>query len=179
MATSGTAAFNLDLTELSELWMPVPQYVGGYEVSTLGRVRSVARIVDGRWGPTALQGKLLRPVRAGGKYYKVTLQADGVAIQMQVHTLVLSAFLGTAPEGFHCDHIDFDITNNQLTNLRWIHPLDNLRRRRNMKLTHALVRSIRDKHSAGNSVVELAAEFSISARHIAQVVTRSRWKDTA
>lgn len=167
----------LDATEMSELWVPAYGYEGLYEVSSFGRVRSVARIVSGRWGDTPRQGVLLKPARAGGKYLKVTLYADGVGAQIQVHALVLRSFVGVAPEGFCVDHIDFDITNNALQNLRWLNNVDNVRRRRNAKLTKQTVGEVIARAAAGASKPELAAAFGISERHVHQVVSGTRWKD--
>jgi hypothetical protein len=166
-----------DVTELSELWVPAYGYEGLYEVSSFGRVRSVARIVAGRWGDTARQGRLLQPARANGRYLKVTLYLSGVGYQIQVHTLVLQSFIGAAPEGFNADHIDFDITNNALHNLRWVHAIDNIRRRRNAKLTRGTATALLDRAASGTTRAELAAAFGISERHVQQVVAGTRWKD--
>lgn len=168
---------NCGVTELSELWMPVAGYEGLYEVSNFGKVRAVARIVNGRWGQNVLQGRLLKPSRASGRYFKVTLYSEGVGSQLQVHSLVLKAFLGDPPQDFQGDHIDFDITNNSLSNLRWIHRVDNVRRRRSSKLTQESVDKIRLKHQHGASTQDLSEEFGVSTSHVAHVNSFDRWKE--
>jgi hypothetical protein len=177
MATSGTLNLEPGISELSEFWRPVSGYEGYYEVSNFGRVRSVARTIDGRWGKTVRQGCLLMLHRANSRYVKVTLCKDGVMSQMQVHRLVLDNFVGAAPEGFECDHIDYDVTNNALTNLRWLSKIDNNNRRRHVKLNLALAKDIVNRHMLGGKISELAKEFNISDRHVYQVVSGRRWKE--
>lgn len=164
-----------DLTASSELWLPVVGYEGSYEVSSFGSVRSVARTVVGRWGTQKRVGVLLIPHPANKRYLKVTLQNKGVGVQLQVHCLVLEAFIGPRPEGFQADHVDFDIANNFLNNLRWISQQDNMRRRRSMKLTQAMVDDIRSKRSAGVSRAEVAAMYGVGEAHINQVTSGRRW----
>ena len=164
-----------DLTDTSELWLPVVGYEGSYEVSSFGRVRSLARTVAGRWGSQRRMGVLFALHPANKRYLKVTLQCDGVGIQYQVHSLVLEAFIGPCPEGFQADHVDFNIANNVLTNLRWISQQDNLRRRRSMKLTHDMVDGIRSKRAAGVPRKEVAETYGVGEAHINQVTSGRRW----
>ena len=162
--------------DTSELWVPVRGYEGLYEVSNYGRVRSVSRVIEGRWGPTKRIGCLLTLTTANGRYMKAALCKDGELKQHQVHRLVLLAFIGDPPEGFVCDHIDNDIRNNNLTNLRWLSSIDNLRRRRSMKLTMEAVNTIRSKINTGASVENLVKEHKVSYRHIKDVIENKMWK---
>jgi hypothetical protein len=113
---------------------------------------------------------------ANGRYLKVSLCKDGVIKQHQVHRLVLLAFVGEPPSGFECDHIDSDIRNNSLNNLRWLSRADNLRRRLSVKITDEIVASIRVKSAGGVETAKLAVDFGISKRHVRQVVTAKCWK---
>lgn len=101
----------------SERWLPVSGYEGSYEVSDLGRVRSLDRITDrGRkW-----RGRVMSPapMRSNG-YLIVSLWRDGSQRTTLVHRLVLSAFVGPAPDGAEGLHGDGDPENNKLTNLSW------------------------------------------------------------
>jgi hypothetical protein len=115
--------------------------------------------------------------RANSRYVKVTLYKDGVMSQIQVHRLVLDNFVGPAPDGFECDHVDYDITNNALTNLRWLSRTDNHNRRRHIKLNLALAKDIVKRYMLGEKPSELAKEFSISNRHVYQVANGRRWKE--
>lgn len=109
---------------MTETWRPIPGYEGWYEVSDQGRVRGVERRVwhgRNRWGKGFWRLKpahLLKPALTR-RYYRVSLQREGVSRQFAVHRLVLSAFVGHCPPGMEGCHADDDRTNNRLDNLRW------------------------------------------------------------
>lgn len=88
-----------------------------YEVSTLGRVRSVDFTytdVTGRSGTR--RGKELRPFPTKDGRPRVSL---GRGNERYVYRLVLEAFVGPCPPGSECCHNDGDQTNSRLSNLRW------------------------------------------------------------
>ena len=161
----------------SELWLPVVGYEDHYEVSNFGRVRSVPRVVEGRWGPTKRLGCMLAIKPANGRYLKVSLCKDGVLTQHQVHRLVLLAFVGEPPKGFVCDHIDCDIRNNSLTNLRWLSSADNARRRASTKLSKELVINIKNASKQGRLPKEIAEAFEVPVQQVYQIANGRRWKD--
>lgn len=103
-----------------ETWRPIPGWEGFYEVSDIGRVRSVARIVPySSRGTRKVTPCLLRPFKAhAGRYYQVSLNRAGGKQTRYVHQLVLEAFVGPS-EGLDGCHSDGDSTNNRLSNLRW------------------------------------------------------------
>lgn len=104
---------------MGEVWKPVVGYEGFYEVSDLGRVRSVDHFDTlGRFRPGRIRGT---PVdRAGAGYRYVSLSRHGKVTKLNVHVLVLEAFVGPRPSAGHegC-HDDGDRTNAALSNLRW------------------------------------------------------------
>jgi hypothetical protein len=100
-----------------EQWRPVVGYEGSYEVSDFGNVRSLNRITDrGRqW-----RGRLMSPAPMGPSgYLIVTLWRDGSQRTHLVHRLVLSAFVGPAPEGAEGLHGIGGPADNRLSNLAW------------------------------------------------------------
>jgi hypothetical protein len=102
---------------LTEQWKPIPGFEGVYEVSDLGNVRSLARTnAQGK----RYKGKLLRVATVPRtKVRQVVLFKDGVRHSSTVHKLVLTTFVGPAPEGQEVVHLDGDSSNNALTNLKW------------------------------------------------------------
>jgi hypothetical protein len=102
---------------LTEQWKPIPGFEGVYEVSDLGNVRSLARTnAQGK----RYKGKLLTPAtvpRTGIR--QVVLFKDGARHSSTIHKLVLTAFVGPAPEGQEVVHIDGNASNNALTNIKW------------------------------------------------------------
>jgi hypothetical protein len=94
-----------------EIWKSVPNYIG-YEVSSLGRVRSLDRISVSGY---RLKGKVLKQSVSGTGYIVVGLNAN----TKYVHQLVAMAFLGHEPCGYKVEvnHIDENKCNNRLDNL--------------------------------------------------------------
>lgn len=115
-----------------EVWKSVVGYEGYYEVSDLGRVRSLDRTTlrDNRHGkqPTKIKGRIMKQgVRAGYPY--VNLCVNNFRKKRPVHRLVAEAFLGTGEE---VNHKDGNKLNNHINNLEWctraenhIHALEN------------------------------------------------------
>ena len=110
---------------MTENWKPVVGFEGKYEVSDLGRVRGLDRIifrVDGRKGANGnivechLKGRILKPGLGSHGYPSVVLTGRKTKL---VPVLVLTAFRGPAPEGEECCHEDGTRTNSLLLNLRW------------------------------------------------------------
>lgn len=89
-----------------ERWLPVVGFEGLYEVSDLGRVRSLTRIVETSTGPRVYQGRILAQVASRGThdYPQVSLSKDGVTMPRKVYKLVAEAFLGPCPAGQEVRH---------------------------------------------------------------------------
>ncbi|NEW29471.1 NUMOD4 domain-containing protein [Nocardia cyriacigeorgica] len=96
---------------MTQRWMPIPGYVGHYEVSDQGCIRSIKR------EPHKIM-KARESSRSG--YMRINLNKDGVKRTHDVHTLVASAFLGPKPEGCRgVIHLSGDYSDNRLVNLKY------------------------------------------------------------
>lgn len=98
---------------MEELWMDIEGYDGDYQISNLGRVKSLKRARE----------KFLTPTFAGSnnnEYLEVKLCKDGKTKHHLIHRLVACAFVDGYEEGYVVNHIDEDKTNNICTNLEWI-----------------------------------------------------------
>lgn len=104
----------------NEEWRPVKDYEGRYEVSNLGRVRSLdhkaERIINGVHNDIDVKGRLLTPriIRKG--YLRVCLSKHDYL----VHRLVANAFVPNPDNLPQVNHIDEDKTNNRADNLEWV-----------------------------------------------------------
>ena len=107
-----------------EVWKPIKNYEGLYEVSDIGRVRSLTRV--DRIGRVR-KGQLLKPHSDGRGYLFVGLNKDGKCKQFHIHRLVAMAFLGEAQEGYTVNHIDENKRNNNADNLECLTRLENYR----------------------------------------------------
>lgn len=98
-----------------EEWRVSPSHQG-YEVSSLGRVRSWKR----QGGRTQRAAPKLRALKTFRGYAAVTLCAPGgVRVTRYVHALVLEAFVGPRPPGHEACHLDGNRTHNAIANLAW------------------------------------------------------------
>ena len=114
----------------SEEWRDIPGYEGYYQVSDLGRVRSVDRVLRKmRPGGGEMvyphRGRVLRSGACGGGYLKVTLSVEGVQRNAMIHTLVAITFIGPRPDGHVILHANGDRLDNRLANLSWGTPAQN------------------------------------------------------
>lgn len=107
-----------------ERWLPIPGFVGRYEISDLGRVKSLARTETfNRKLNNGVRGDVSRSkcekilVASLGSNGYLTVRLLGKTYT--VHTLVLRTFVGPKPIGHAACHGDATRTNNRLINLRW------------------------------------------------------------
>jgi galactitol-specific phosphotransferase system IIB component len=105
---------------MKEYWREVPGYDGTYQVSSLGRVKSIGRTVicsDKR--KIVLNGKMLKYRDNGHGYKTVTLCANGKATSLYVHRLVEEAFIPNPHHYQEVNHKDENKGNNRADNLAW------------------------------------------------------------
>lgn len=103
----------------AERWAPVDDALG-YEVSNLGRVRSLDRTITNSLGVAVrLQGRILKPGSDLEGRLHVGIRQRGRQGVRKVHVLVAVAFLGPRPPGMEVCHDDGDLVNNAVSNLRW------------------------------------------------------------
>jgi len=103
------------------VWKSIPGWVGAYEVSDDGQVRSLDRIAAGH----RVKGRILKPGHNKKGYRVVTFTRPGVRKSYPVHRLVAEAFIGELPQGWHTMHINGDNTDNRAVNLRYGTPSEN------------------------------------------------------
>lgn len=107
---------------MKEIWKPIKNYEGLYEVSNLGRVRSLDRITKytnrhGNESSQFRQGEIKNQCDNGNGYKIVNLYKNNKGKTFYVHRLVVEAFRGEIPEKMAVNHIDFNTENNNLDNL--------------------------------------------------------------
>lgn len=101
-------------------WRVVPGWDGFYEVSDLGDVRSVPRVVEHKDGRVRqLKGHTLKQNEDGKGYLFVNFCRDGVCKPMPVARAVALAFIGPRPDGLDICHSNGDKWDNRPINLRY------------------------------------------------------------
>lgn len=174
---------------MQEIWKPIAGYEGLYEVSSLGRIRSLDRVSvhsDGK--STRRTGRLLSPsLRAG--YPFVCLAKGGKSEQIHIHRLVAAAFCHK-PDG--CDvvnHRDGVKTNNVHANLEWTTPQGNSRHAYESglsvaprgskagaaKLTEQDVIDIRLALASGEYGTSLAKKYGVHVMTISAIRNGRNW----
>ena len=104
---------------MSETWLPVVGWEGFYEVSDMGNVRSVARVIQRSTAPQYVRERVLRAPAGTHGYPRVNLSRNGAPRQFLVHRLVLEAFVGLPPDGLEALHGNGVRSDCRLSNLRW------------------------------------------------------------
>lgn len=114
----------------TETWKDVVGYEGLYQVSSLGRVKSLPRYVEFyREG----KGPFFRPVKErilslgnNGRYYTATLCRNDEMNQQYVHRLMCMAFLPNPKKKPQVNHINGDSWDNRIENLEWCTESENI-----------------------------------------------------
>jgi len=103
----------------NEVWLPVKDYEGIYDVSDLGRVRRINT------------GRILKGGIDGHGYRAVTLSKNGITECIKVHRLVAMAFLNHKPCGYKIvvNHININKLDNRASNLELVTVRENTNRK--------------------------------------------------
>lgn len=103
---------------MTERWEPAHN-LPGYEVSTLGRVRTNPDDPDAP-GPVARRESrvLARYVTPDGMW-QVSGYRDGRGVSISIAPLVARTFIGPRPSGYYTHHEDGDKSNNAVVNLSY------------------------------------------------------------
>jgi len=100
-----------------EEWRDCIGFEGKYQVSSIGRVKSLPRTTKRNGRDFQVKGRIMSLANTPQGYKSVTLKVLGKMKTMRVHRLVGYAFLGKEKEMIN--HIDGNKSNNVLSNLEW------------------------------------------------------------
>lgn len=172
--------------DITEEWRQVLGYEGSYEVSSLGRVRSVDRILGqigshGKPIVRQLRGRVLKTHAQPGRYKKCILSRKS----HDVHIVVLTAFSGPkAAKHLQCRHLDGDNLNNRADNLKWGTILENradTRRHGRLRSGHTKlywpqVDEIRRRAAAGETAGSIAIDFPVKRDQVQCIMNGTSWR---
>lgn len=100
-----------------EIWKDIPGYEGVYQVSNMGRVKSMERYINApqSGGSRKIPTKVLKPTIGNHGYYVVNIGRKAKT----VHSLIAKTFCPN-PNGYQMvNHIDENKLNNNAANLEW------------------------------------------------------------
>ena len=176
----------------SEVWKDVAGYEGVYQVSNLGRVRSVDRTVqysDGRKG--IYKGKTLKPSKSKKRrnYLYVTLSYNQKTMYKSVHRLVAETFIENTGNKSEVNHIDGDKDNNKVSNLEWVTSKENSEHAVKNGLlpsgqdsykaifTNDQIRDMRKEYKGGLRLTDLAKKFRVDISTMHAILSYKSYKN--
>ena len=101
---------------MEEIWKDINGFEGLYQISNLGRVKSLERYSIQKH---LIEEKILNISHSQAGYVDVSLYKDGKRIHKKPHRLVAEAFIPNPNNLPEVDHIDTNKDNNRIDNLRW------------------------------------------------------------
>lgn len=142
---------------MEEVWKDIEGYEGLYQISNMGRVRSVDRTVVkgvGHENKTNVfyKGRVLKHGTDSWGYAFVILQNQGKKCVL-VHRLVANAFLDNKQNKMQINHIDGNKQNNAVCNLEYCTPSENMKHAAKLGLTKTRHIAMVDG-STGNDIMQ-------------------------
>ena len=176
----------------NEIWKPIKDFEGLYEVSNLGRVKSLSRLKHPNCGRYYLKEKILKIWKNPNGYYATCLSKNGNHTKT-IHRLVAETFIPNQNNYPCVNHKDEDKSNNCVDNLEWCTRSENmkhayghgLKSSKGMKngrniLSEEDIKYIRSNYiprdnNFGSKV--LASKFGVAHQTISAVIRRQNWKE--
>ena len=169
-------------TGLIEVWKDIKDFEGQYQVSSFGRVKSLARMRLSRGGSLSpLRERIMSQKVSKCGYKVIGLCKDGAKSHPSVHRLVAEAFCKNTENKSTVNHIDGIKSNNNVSNLEWsTHTeqmehavrLELLEKRGSPKYTKAFKNSVLNYklENPETSITKLAELFDLSERTAGRIV---------
>lgn len=177
-----------DGIERIEQWKDIDDFIGRYQVSDLGRVKSLSRLRSTGKGFHLLPTRILRQTPDRDKYLLVGLRKPGINQKGKVHRLVAIAFIPNPLNLSDVNHksITGTKTDNRVTELEWSTHGDNMdhahknklinnngEKSHSSKLSEKEVLEIR---SSNLTHIELSKIYGVGRVTITNIINRHRWK---
>ena len=172
-----------------ELWLAVKGFEGLYEVSDLGRVRSLDRTTKTRGdGKRISKGRVLKFKTDKYGYYCVCLRKNLKNHHKTVHRLIAEVFVENKENKPQVNHIDGNKLNNHYSNLEWCTTQENTEhakvnglicsgtRCHKAKLNWNIVNEIRRNYEGTKTYKDLGIEYGVSPQTIRSLILGKTWK---
>jgi hypothetical protein len=105
---------------MEEVWKDIAGYEGLYQVSNLGRVKSLERMIPYSKGMRKIPEKIMKQEKNTDGYLRLKLVNNSGKKNKKIHRLVAEAFIPNPEEKKCINHIDGDKSNNCVKNLEWV-----------------------------------------------------------
>ncbi len=113
---------------MEEIWKDIEDYEGLYQVSDLGRIKSLERdvVYSKNKKPAARCERILKQHLNNAGYLFVTLAKNGINKMLYVHRLTAFAFVPNPDNKPEVNHINSNKLDNRAINLEWNTPSENI-----------------------------------------------------
>lgn len=154
-----------------EEWKDIKGYEGKYQISNLGKVRS---LIDNRKRKRN-EPLIMKPYLDDDKYEIIRLSNEGKSKAFKIHRLVALHFLKNPDNKPMVDHIDTNRRNNYYNNLKWITSKENSNnpntiinlKRAGIKYKTLYGKPIVDKNNTVYpSIIEASRQLKVSRSYI-------------
>jgi len=146
---------------MKEVWKDIEGYEGLYQVSNLGRVKSLSRFINNGNGLRKTKEKILKPNNISGYSYVILHKKNGEFHNIAIHILVAKSFVDGYEYGKQVGHKDESRNNNNANNLEWVTPKENsntpkhkeriANSRKNIAITEQTRKKMGESHKGGKS----------------------------
>lgn len=175
---------------MEEIWKPIVGYEGLYEISSLGRVKSLHNLQRKRTNERVKikprpKEKILKPTVSTHGYIMYHLTKNNSIFNASGHRIIAQAFIPNPLNKPQVNHIDNNRLNNNISNLEWVTALENthhcIKQKRNMfgekhylsKLTNSIIFSIRKSKEKN---VTLSKLYGVHQSNISRIKSGEYWK---
>ena len=110
---------------MEEIWKDVDGFEGIYQVSNLGRVKSLERVVNYPKCTKHVKEHIMSGSDNGHGYLTVMMRVNNKGVRKYIHRLVAQAFIPNPKNLPEVNHKDENRSNNNVMNLEWVDYLTN------------------------------------------------------
>lgn len=111
---------------MKEIWKDIKEYEGLYQVSNLGRIKSLPKYRKAYNGGYITKERMLNGYPNSTGYLRVFLKKNGREKKFFIHRLVAECFIENKDNKPEVNHIDSDFLNNNVNNLEWVNHQENM-----------------------------------------------------
>lgn len=171
---------------MEEIWKDIPGYEGYYQVSTLGRIRDVDRVITRSDGNIMTRsGKIRKLDTTTKKYPYIGLHKNNKLATLVVHRLVARVFIPNPDNLPQINHKDGNKFNNHVDNLEWCTNQQNVLHAMRNGLAGGTKRSCLTKEQAievksllnsGHRQCKIAERLGISSKWVHSISKGKTWR---
>ena len=160
--------------KMFEEWASCKNFEGLYEISNLGRVKSLRRYKNNHSKKQLVEEKILSVHRNKNNGYEyVYLSKDGKGYNKRVHRLVLESFVGVDIYRDVVNHKNGIRHDNRLSNLEWCNQQENILKGHERNKTYKKDEFVVERYNEGFTQKEIARVMGMTPPGIRAILIRN------